>query len=317
MAVIGLNIDLFIRIPKGFFPQQDNGRMNATILADQDSSFQSMQARLLRAVKIVQADPGVETVTGSTGGSGGGGSTINQARMNIQLKPLAERGASVYEIIDRLRPKLTAIRGATVSLQASQDVKIGARSSAALYQYTMRGDNLDDPARWGAPVLQALRKIPIISDATSDQQNSGLQSLVQYDRTTAARFGISPQLLDNVLYDAFGQRQVSTMYTSLNQYHVVMEAAPRFWQKRGFSQPDLRSGSWWIVGTTECVGAVRSRHRASGREPSGSLSRGYDFFQPGDWGRAGGRCGRHQRDDREDGAAGDDPLLIRRHRAGL
>ena len=182
----------------------------------------------------MRADPGIETVTGYTGGSGGGGKTINQATFNIQLKPLEKRRVSVYEIIDRLRPKLTAIRGATVSLQASQDVKIGARSSAALYQYTMRGDNLDDPARWGRPVLEALRRIPVISDATSDQQNSGLQSWVEYDRPTAARFGISTQLIDNVLYDAFGQRQVSTMYSSLNEYHVVMEAAPRFWQNADF-----------------------------------------------------------------------------------
>jgi multidrug efflux pump len=242
LAVIGLNIDLFIRIPKGFFPQQDIGRMSGTILADQNSSFQSMQAKLLQAVNIIGADPGVETVTGSTGGSGGGGKTINQANFNVQLKLLDDRKASVYEIIDRLRPKFNAIRGATVSLQASQDVKIGAKSAAALYQYTMRGDNLEDLTRWGRPVLEALRRVPIITDATSDQQNSGLQSFVQYDRATAARFGVSSQLIDNVLYDAFGQRQVSTMYASLNQYHVVMEAAPRFWQNPDFlSQIYVRS----------------------------------------------------------------------------
>ncbi len=242
LAVIGLNIQLFINIPKGFFPQQDIGRMTGTILADQDSSFQSMQDRLLQAVNIMRADPGIETVTGSTGGSGGGGKTINQASFNIQLKPLEVRKVTVYEIIDRLRPKLNAIRGASVTLQASQDVKIGARSSAALYQFTMRGDNLDDLSKWGRPVLEALRVIPLINDATSDQQNSGLQSWVQYDRATAARFGISTQLIDNVLYDAFGQRQVSTMYTSLNQYHVVMEAAPRFWQNADFlSQIYVRS----------------------------------------------------------------------------
>ena len=242
LAVIGLNVELFINIPKGFFPQQDIGRMSGTILADQDSSFQSMQARLLQAVNIIGADPGVETITGSTGGSGGGGKTINQANFNVQLKLLEDRKASVYEIIDRLRPKLNAIRGATVSLQASQDVKIGAKSAAALYQFTMRGDNLEDLTRWGRPVLEALRRVPIITDASSDQQNSGLQSWVQYDRATAARFGISSQLIDNVLYDAFGQRQVSTMYASLNQYHVVMEAAPRFWQNSDFlSQIYVRS----------------------------------------------------------------------------
>ncbi len=241
-AVIGLNVYLFIRIPKGFFPQQDIGRMSATILADQDSSFQSMQARLLQVVKIFQADPAVATVTGSTGGSGGGSKTANQAQVLVQLKPLEERKATVYEIIDRLRPKMAAVRGANVALQASQDVKIGARSAAALYQFTMRGDNQEDLSRWGRPVLEAMRAIPLISDATSDQQNSGLQSWVQYDRATAARFGISAQLIDNTLYDAFGQRQVSNMYTSLNQYHVVMEAAPRFLQNTDFlSQIYVRS----------------------------------------------------------------------------
>ena len=154
--------------------------------------------------------------------------------MNIQLKPLNVRKVSVYEVIDRLRPQLARIRGATLILQAAQDVRVGGRSSAALYQFTMRGDNLQDLTTFGRPMLEALRKIPLITDANSDQQNNGLQSVVTYDRDSAARFSISPQLIDNVLYDAFGQRQVSTMYTSLNQYHVVMEAAPRVWQDPEF-----------------------------------------------------------------------------------
>jgi multidrug efflux pump len=233
-ATIGLNVYLFISIPKGFFPQQDNGRMHGTILADQDTSFQAMQANLVQAVNIVQADPAIETVTGSTGGSGGGGSTVNQARLNIQLKPLADRKVSAYEVIQRLRPKLNAVRGSAVYLQASQDVKVGARSSAALYQFTMRGDNLQDLTTFGRPMLEALRRIPIVTDANSDQQNNGLQSVVQYDRDTAARFGISPQLIDNVLYDSFGQRQVSQIRTGMNQYHVVMEAAPEFRQNPEF-----------------------------------------------------------------------------------
>jgi multidrug efflux pump len=233
-ATIGLNAYLFIKVPKGFFPQQDNGRMQGTILGDQDTSFQAMEGILIQMVKIVQADPAIDTMTASTGGSGGGGGTINQGRVNIQLKPLAERKVSVYEVIDRLRPKLARVRGATLILQASQDVRVGGRSAAALYQFTMRGDNLQDLTTYGRPMLEALRKIPIITDANSDQQNNGLQSVVTYDRDSAARFAISPQLIDNVLYDAFGQRQVSTMYTSLNQYHVVMEAAPRFWQDPEF-----------------------------------------------------------------------------------
>jgi multidrug efflux pump len=235
-ATIGLNVYLFIHVPKGFFPQQDNGRLNGRIIADQDTSFQAMEKSLQQMVKIVGEDPAVDTVAGYTGGSGGYGNTINQAQMQIQLKPLAERGggASVYDVIERLRPKLSVIRGATNYMQANQDVRVGGRNSAALYQFTMRGDNVQDLTKYGPPMLSALRHLRLINDVNTDQQNSGLQAVVQYDRDTAARFSISSQLIDNVLYDAFGQRQVSTLYTSLNQYHVVMEAAPRFWQDPEF-----------------------------------------------------------------------------------
>jgi multidrug efflux pump len=233
-ATIALNVYLFIHVPKGFFPQQDNGRLNGTIIADQDSSFQAMEGNLRRMVKIVQQDPAVDTVAGYAGGSGGYGNTLNTARMQIQLKPLAERKVSVYDVIERLRPKLREIRGSTNYMQANQDVRVGGRNTASLYQFTMRGDNVQDLTKYGPPMLSALRHLRSINDVNSDQQNSGLQAVVQYDRDTAARFGISSQLIDNVLYDAFGQRQVSTMYTALNQYHVVMEAAPRFWQDPEF-----------------------------------------------------------------------------------
>jgi multidrug efflux pump len=233
-ATIALNVYLFIHVPKGFFPQQDNGRLNGTIIADQDSSFQAMEGNLRRMVKIVQQDPAVDTVAGYAGGSGGYGNTLNTARMQIQLKPLAERKVSVYDVIERLRPKLREIRGSTNYMQANQDVRVGGRNTASLYQFTMRGDNVQDLTKYGPPMLSALRHLRLINDVNSDQQNSGLQAVVQYDRDTAARFGISSQLIDNVLYDAFGQRQVSTMYTALNQYHVVMEAAPRFWQDPEF-----------------------------------------------------------------------------------
>jgi multidrug efflux pump len=146
------------------------------------------------------------------------------------LKPLQERKASADEIIARLRPKLARVPGATLYLQASQDLRVGGRSSSALYQFTMRGDNIQDLIAFGPKMLAAMRKLPEISDVNTDQQNNGLQSVVEYDRRTAARFGISPQLIDNTLYDAFGQRQVSTMYKTLNQYHVVMEAAPQYAQ---------------------------------------------------------------------------------------
>ena len=232
LTTIGLNVYLFLRVPKGFFPQQDNGRMSGQIIADQDTSFQSMDKTLLQMVNIVAADPAVDTVIGFTGGGGGGGgaATLNQGRMFVSLKPLAERKITVDYIMQRLRPKLARIPGATLYLQASQDLRVGGRNSAALYQFTMRGDNLQDLITYAPRMFQELKSIPIIVDVNSDQQNRGLQSLVTYDRDTAARFGISPQLIDNTLYDAFGQRQVSTMYKSLNQYHVVMEAAPQYWQ---------------------------------------------------------------------------------------
>ena len=232
-STIGLNVYLFVRVPKGFFPQQDNGRMMGQIIADQDTSFQSMDGILRQMVNIVAADPAVDTVNGFTGGGGGGGggaSTLNQARMFVSLKPLEERKITVDYIMQRLRPKLARIPGATLYLQPSQDLRVGGRSTAALYQFSMRGDNLQDLVHFAPHIFDKLKSIPIIIDVNSDQQNRGLQAMVTYDRETAARFGISPQLIDNTLYDAFGQRQVSTMYKSLNQYHVVMEAAPQYWQ---------------------------------------------------------------------------------------
>jgi multidrug efflux pump len=227
LGTIALNVYLYIRVPKGFFPLQDNGRMVGQITGDQDTSFQAMDRILRQMVGIVDKDPGVDTVNGFTGGGGGpSGGTANQARMFVSLKPMQERKVPVDIIMARLRPQLARIPGATLYLQASQDLRIGGRSSAALYQYTMLCDNLQDLTTYAPRMLQELKTIPIITDVNSDQQNRGLQSMVVYDRKTAARFGISSQLLDNVLYDGFGQRQVSTMYTTLNQYHVVMEAAP-------------------------------------------------------------------------------------------
>jgi multidrug efflux pump len=234
LATIALNIYLFIQVPKGFFPQQDNGRIQGSIQADQDTSYQAMDRILRQMEAIVTADPACDAVNGFTGGGGRGGGTINTANMFISLKPLAERKVTADVVIARLRPKLARIPGATLYLQASQDIRVGGRSSNAQYQFTMRSDNLNDLQNYAPQMLAELRKIPIIADVSSDQQNRGLESSVVYDRPTAARFGISPQLLDNTLYDAFGQRQVSTMYTPLNQYHVVMEAAPAFWQDPEF-----------------------------------------------------------------------------------
>jgi multidrug efflux pump len=226
LATIALNVYLFIHVSKGFFPQQDNGRVMGAIQADQDTSFQAMDRILVQMSKIVAADPAVNTVNGFTGGFAG----LNSARMFISLKPLSERRATADQIIARLRPKLARVPGATLYMQASQDVRVGGRFGGAQYQYTMQGDNLQDLVSFAPRMLQQLRIIPVIADVNSDQQDRGLQARLRYDRTTAARFGISPQLIDNTLYDAFGQRQVSTMYSALNQYHVIMEAAPEFWQ---------------------------------------------------------------------------------------
>jgi multidrug efflux pump len=227
LATMALTVFMFIKIPKGFFPEQDNGRMNGAILSDQDTSFQALDKTLLQTIDIVKADPGVATALGFTGGT-------NTARMFISLKPLASRDATAQQIIARLRPKFARIPGTSVILQATQDVRIGGRQSSAEYQFTMQADNLQDLVTYSPKMLEKLRSIHGITDVNSDLQNQGLQAMVTYDRATAARFGITPQLIDNTLYDAFGQRQVSTMYTSLNQYHVVMEAAPEFWQNPQF-----------------------------------------------------------------------------------
>jgi multidrug efflux pump len=223
LATIALNVFLFMRVPKGFFPQQDNGRLQGSLQADQDTSFQSMDKSLLQIVNIIAADPAIDTVNGFTGSS-------NTSRLFISLKPLAERMVTADVIIARLRPKLAKVPGATLYLQAAQDLRVGGRQSNAQYQFSMKGDNLDDLTAFAPKMVEELKTIPIISDVSSDQQDRGLQSLIHYDRDTAARLGISTMLIDNTLYDAFGQRPVSTMYTTLNQYHVVMEAAPEFWQ---------------------------------------------------------------------------------------
>jgi multidrug efflux pump len=227
-GTVALNVYLFVRVPKGFFPQQDTGRLNGSIQADQDTSFQQMDKMLRQYVDIVTSDPAVDTANGFTGGGRGG--ATNSARLFISLKPLAERQVTADQIIARLRPKLAQIPGATLYLTAFQDLRVGGRQSNAQYQFTLQSDNVEDLTAYGPRMLAALRMIPILTDVNTDQQNHGLQTYVQYDRTSAARFGISSQLIDNTLYDAFGQRPVSTMYTSLNQYHVVMEAAPRYWQ---------------------------------------------------------------------------------------
>lgn len=226
LATMVLSVYLYTVIPKGFFPQQDTGRMFGSIQAAQDISFQAMGEKLTEVVGIIQSDPAVETVTGFIGGSG----STNSGRMYITLKPLQERRIGVDQVIARLRPTLAQVPGAPTVLQAIQDLRIGGRVSSAQYQYTLQSVDLAELNTWAPRVERRLRTLSEIVDVNSDQQDKGLQSLVVFDRSSASRLGLSPQLIDDTLYDAFGQRQVSILYTTLNQYHVVMEVAPQYWQ---------------------------------------------------------------------------------------
>jgi len=231
VLTLGINVGLFIVVPKGFFPEQDTGRISGVIQAAQDISFQAMQTKLSAVVDIIRSDPGVTSVTGFTGGGGGGGSTTNTGRMFISLKPFGERKASARDVIARLRRRLAQVPGAPTYLQPVQDLRVGGMASSALYQYTLQGDNLGELNTWAPRMLQRLRELPKLVDVSSDQQDKGLQASLVIDRDTASRLGITTQLIDDSLYDAFGQRQVAITYTLLNQYHVVMEVAPRFWQR--------------------------------------------------------------------------------------
>jgi len=229
LLTLVMNVYLFIIVPKGFFPEQDTGRIAGSIQAAQDMSFQAMEGKLLDIVDVIKTDPDVDYVIGFTGG--GGGSTTNTARMFISLKPFGERKASATQIIGRLRKKLVGVPGAPTYLQPVQDLRIGGRISNALYQFTIQGGDLTELNDWGQRVLQKMRTIPQLVDVSSDQQNKGQQATLMIDRATASRLGITTKVIDDTLYDAFGQRQVSINYTLLNQYHVIMEVEPRFWQR--------------------------------------------------------------------------------------
>ena len=232
ILTVAVNAYLFVVVPKGFFPQQDTGRLTGMVQAAQDISFQAMRDKLGQIVEIIRSDPAVENVIGFTGGGGGGsGTTTNTARLFVALKPLAERKLSADQVIGRLRGRLAGVVGAPTFLQAVQDLRVGGRASNAQYQFTLQGDNIPDLNASAPRVLQRLRGLREVVDASSDQQDRGQQASVVIDRDTASRLGISSSLVDNTLYDAFGQRQVSVMYTLLNQYHVVMEVEPKYWQR--------------------------------------------------------------------------------------
>ena len=224
-VTIGLTGYLYVVIPKGFFPQQDTGRLVGSIQADQSVSFQLMQQKLAQFVDIIKRDPAVETVVGFTGGG-----QTNSGFVFVSLRPLDQRKLGADGVIARLRRQMSAVPGATLFLQAVQDIRVGGRQSNAQYQYTLQGSTLEELNDWTPKIAAAMQRDPNLADVNSDQQNKGLESDLVIDRDAAARLGITVSQIDNTLYDAFGQRQVSTIYVARNQYHVVMEVAPRYWQ---------------------------------------------------------------------------------------
>ena len=227
---VGLNVWLFVIIPKGFFPLQDTGRLIGSMQADQSTSFQAMQQKLDQMVAIVRSDPAVASVVGFTGqGSGGAGGQSNTGSVFIALKPIAQRG-NINAVMGRMRRSLSAVPGARLFLQPVQDIRVGGRQSNAAYQYTLQGDSASLLYEWAPKLLDALQNNPVLRDVNTDQQQKGLETDLVIDRSTASRLGVNAAQIDNTLYDAFGQRQVSTIYSALNQYHVVMEVAPRYWQ---------------------------------------------------------------------------------------
>jgi multidrug efflux pump len=230
VLAIAVNVALYVVIPKGFFPQQDTGRLIGSLQADQSISFQAMATKLRQMMAIVQADPAVEHVVGYTGvGSGGGQSAINTGSVYVSLKPVSERPA-IDLVIARLRQELAHVTGGRLYLVAVQDIRAGGRQSNAQYQYTLQSDNTDELYRWTPRLVDALEHSSTMVDVSSDQQQKGLESDLVIDRATTARFGVTPAQIDNTLYDAFGQRQVSVIYSAMNQYHVVMEVDPRYTQ---------------------------------------------------------------------------------------
>jgi multidrug efflux pump len=230
IATICLNVALYVVAPKGFFPQQDTGLLVGSLQADQSISFQAMSKTLGQVVDIVRADPAVEKVVGYTGvGSGNGYAQINTGNVFVSLKPLSER-VSIDRVMARLRPKLSQVPGGRLYLAAMQDLRVGGRQSSAQYQYTLQSENVQDLYTWTPRLVDALEHNPVLTDVSSDLQQRGLETRLDIDRDTAARLGITPQQIDNTLYDAFGQRQVSTIYSAINQYHVVMEIDSRYTQ---------------------------------------------------------------------------------------
>jgi multidrug efflux pump len=252
LATLCLNVFLFIIVPKGFFPQQDTGRLVGGLQADQSISFQLMRQKLTQMMAIVAKDPAVSSVAGFTGGG-----QTNFGNLFVTLKPLSERDVSADAVINRLRRQLGQVPGASLFLQSVQDVRVGGRQSNAQYQYTMQGDDLDELYTWVPKILAALQKVPELTDVNSDFQQKGLETELNIDRNSAARLGVTVSQIDNTLYDAFGQRQVSTIFNPLNQYHVVMEVEPRYWQ-----DPAMLNDIY--ISTAGAISSVQSTNALSG-----------------------------------------------------
>jgi multidrug efflux pump len=233
LLTVGVSVYLYIKIPKGFFPQQDTGRLQGNILGQQHISYQSLVEKAKWFEQKCRADPDVDTVD-MVAGTSGGGAGGNQAQIWMQLKPIGVRKVTADQVIARLRRTTAGMPGATLYLQANQDVRIGGRQSSAQYQYTIQSPDLKALDEWGPRILEGLQQLPEIADVSSDQQNSGLSSNVVVDRDTASRLGLTAQAVDSALYDAFGQRQVSTMYKSINQYHVVLVLQQQWWESPDF-----------------------------------------------------------------------------------
>ncbi len=223
---IALNVVLIVKIPKGFFPVEDTGAIAGAVQGPQDSSFPAMNDAIQQIGGVIKNDPAIANVISFTGGNG----ATNTGNLYVALKPLAARNANASQIIDRLRPQMNRLPVASAFLQAVQDLRIGGRSGNAMYQYTIQSDNVQDLSKWGPIILAAMKRLPGLQDVSSDQQNGGLDELMSYDRVTAAKLGLTAQSLDSTLYSAFGQSEVSIIYTQLNQYYVVLEVAPQYWQ---------------------------------------------------------------------------------------
>lgn len=263
LVILCLNLYLFVAIPKGFFPQQDTGRIIGFIQADQSISFQLMQKKLTQFVTIMREDPAVDSVVAFTGGG-----QTNSGFVFASLKPIRERRLSADRVIGRLRRALAQVPGATLFLQAVQDIRVGGRASNALYQYTLQAADLAELYSWGPKILAALQHLPQLADVNTDQQNKGLETDLVIDRDTATRLGITVSQIDNTLYDAFGQRQVSTIYNPRNQYHVVMEVAPQYWQRPDTLKDIYVSTAGGSVGGVQSTNAVAGTVTSSNQSPS-------------------------------------------------